>query len=129
MKGGKQIVEVGSSCTNGRMDRMILQTLGHQYEHTRPDRDSYITVNYGNIESGKETEFDVQPDPYAPVIPYDYDSVMHLSTTAYSDGTGPSITPLNGVSEHRLGQEDGLSQFDITRINMEYCPGWLRQCC
>lgn len=89
MTGGEQIVEVGSNCTNGRMDRMILQTLGRQYEHTRPDRDSYITVNYGNIQTEKEMEFDILPDSYAPIIPYDYDSLMHFSTSAYSDGLGP----------------------------------------
>ena len=36
----------------------LLHTLGFVHEHTRPDRDDFISINYDNIKPGKETNFE-----------------------------------------------------------------------
>ena len=36
----------------------LLHTLGFVHEHTRPDRDDFISINSGNIEPGKEMNFE-----------------------------------------------------------------------
>ena len=36
----------------------LLHTLGFVHEHTRPDRDDFISVNMDNIEPGKEKNFE-----------------------------------------------------------------------
>ena len=39
----------------------LLHTLGFVHEHTRPDRDDFISVNYDNIEPGEEKNFKKRP--------------------------------------------------------------------
>ena len=40
---------------------MLLHTLGFVHEHTRPDRDNFISINYDNIEPGEEKNFKKRP--------------------------------------------------------------------
>lgn len=47
------------------------------HEHTRPDRDDYITVLYENIDDAKESNFDIHPESLTYGYAYDYGSVMH----------------------------------------------------
>ena len=39
----------------------LLHTLGFVPEHTRPDRDDFISINYDNIEPGEEKNFEKRP--------------------------------------------------------------------
>ena len=55
----------------------ILHALGVYHEHTRPDRDSFVTINYNNIQSGYESNFDKKVGTNVYNTPYDYGSVMH----------------------------------------------------
>ena len=38
----------------------LLHTLGFVHEHTRPDRDNFISVNTNNIQLGKEKNFEIR---------------------------------------------------------------------
>lgn len=53
-KDGSVPLNLGSSCFEiGVVIHEILHTLGFLHEHTRPDRDKYVTVNHTNIRDGK----------------------------------------------------------------------------
>ena len=62
---------------------VIIHELGHAigfiHEHQRPDRDSYVHINYDNVASGYKYAMDTFPksevDGYG--VPYDYGSIMH----------------------------------------------------
>ena len=50
------------------------------HEQSRPDRDDHLTVNWDNIEPGKEHNFEMKdPDDVNYETPYDHGSIMHYS--------------------------------------------------
>ena len=50
---------------------------------------------------------------------YDYDSVMHYNSKAFSRNGRTTIARING--DTRLGNRRGLTQKDIEQANMLYC--------
>ena len=65
----------------------LLHTLGFVHEHTRPDRDDFISVNMDNIEAGKEKNFEKRLEGTSDLFekgsvdsrntPYDVLSLLH----------------------------------------------------
>ncbi len=58
--GGEQKMSLASSCLdNGPYKAVheLMHALGFWHEHTRPDRDDYIQVVFGNIRPGYEQNF------------------------------------------------------------------------
>ncbi|UJR17169.1 hypothetical protein I4U23_004065 [Adineta vaga] len=41
----------GNCFTNGVIQHELLHVLGFKHEHSRPDRDNYVQINYANIDS------------------------------------------------------------------------------
>jgi hypothetical protein len=62
--------------------RAIVHELGHAlglfHEHQRPDRNAFVTYNAGNVQAGKQGDFNIPPQAQ-PLGRYDYGSVMHYS--------------------------------------------------
>lgn len=52
-RGGDQPLYISKSCSVGNLGHEIIHTLGLHHEHTRKDRDQYITVQWQNIMPGK----------------------------------------------------------------------------
>src|ERR1043166_6483234 len=64
----------------------LLHALGYPHEQSRPDREMFVEILTGNIESGREGNFDVTDGwlPNSTDTPYDFRSVMHYSECAFS---------------------------------------------
>lgn len=93
--------------------------LGFQHEQTRSDRDSYVRINWQNIIQASAYNFQ-KHDTNNLNTPYDYSSIMHYGKDAFSVGYGrDSITPIPNPNVP-IGQRNGLSRWDIARINMLY---------
>ena len=54
-QGGCQYISLGGRCNShrGTILHEIMHALGFHHEQTRPDRDDYVIINWGNIEEGR----------------------------------------------------------------------------
>src|SRR5262249_35780149 len=75
MRGGKQVVSIGPSCTLGSAIHEIGHVAGLWHEQSRNDRDQYVRVLWENIQEGREHNFDQHVTDGDDVGQYDYDSI------------------------------------------------------
>ena len=84
--GGEQELTVGDDSHGNeqcREKRTILHELGHLigfwHEHSRPDRDNYVTIVWENIKEGAEHNFHKYSHGVVDSrgVKYDYASIMH----------------------------------------------------
>lgn len=59
-------------------------------EHSRPDRDKYVTIKWENIKKNAQSEFAVEPKADTS-LPYDIMSIMHYGLNDYSWNDQPTI--------------------------------------
>ena len=53
-EGGEQVISIGFGCVRvGTVVHEIMHSLGFFHEHTRPDRDKFIHIEWTNILNGK----------------------------------------------------------------------------
>ena len=69
-----------------------MHVLGFSHEQNRRDREKYIRINYENIRPGVRRNFEIFPDGLL-CSHYDYCSVMHYSSTAFSVSTAVLQSP------------------------------------
>jgi Astacin (Peptidase family M12A) len=121
-QGGSQQILVSKSAGAGNIMHEMGHALGLIHEHTRPDRDRFITINTANIKPGFEYDFDIPADSQAIGV-YDYGSIMHYPANAISNGMGPTITAPTGVS---IGQRSRPSAGDVSGVmELQGMPlGW-----
>ena len=95
------------------------------HEQSRPDRDQYITINWENMNSAYQSQFSVCNNCDVQDTEYDYSSVMHYPSNAFSKNNLDTIVRNDGedlVSRvYDLGL--GLSCLDIVEINKQYTCG------
>lgn len=101
----------------------IGHTLGLYHEQARMDRDDFVTVHFDRIEKGKSHNFKKHVSDAIDVGPYDCDSIMHYSKSAFrKDGvSGDTITSANPSACPSVGgPTGGLSVNDIKGLNVIY---------
>ncbi|CAF5201560.1 unnamed protein product, partial [Rotaria magnacalcarata] len=98
----------------------LLHTLGFQHEHQRSDRDSFLTINYANIQNGYAFAFDklTSANSDNQGTPYDYNSIMHYGRTSFSSNGQPTMVPKNPTAT--IGDRTTLSPIDIQEIQKFY---------
>lgn len=148
MKPDGQIVNLGSQkCRrHGVIIHELMHAIGFYHQQSASNRDDFIKINWENIKSGRTHNFKKYSESIVTNfdVPYDYDSVMHYSSKAFSKNGKMTIEPLvsnvpsilrvkrfnfrissslccnfqytNGI----LGQRVGLSEKDIQKINAMY---------
>ncbi|VDM92755.1 unnamed protein product, partial [Litomosoides sigmodontis] len=88
----------------------------------RADRDLYVSILWENVKPSLAGQF----NKYSPNVidnlglPYDYDSVTHYPTSAFSRNGKPTIVPKSLNEVIKIGQRRGLSLNDIKKINKLY---------
>lgn len=123
MQGGRQELGFDSGCSTGNAIHEIGHALGLYHEQSRSDRDTYITVNWGNIESGKSHNFETYVEQGVKGfnhLPMDWVSVMMYDSWAFSKNGNATMTRKDGSTWNR--QRLGPSAGDIATIDRMYPP-------
>jgi hypothetical protein len=118
MRGSRQDLSLADGCEFGATVHELGHAWGLWHEQSREDRDSYITINWQNIEAGREHNFNQHITDGDDIGPYDYGSIMHYGMYAFSKNGLPTIVPKqSGVT---IGQRNGLSAGDIAAVHHIY---------
>ncbi|KAL2081393.1 hypothetical protein ACEWY4_023246 [Coilia grayii] len=123
MIGGPQTVSLQTpACMwSGVATHELMHALSFVHEHSRSDRDSYVTIRWENIMRGQVHNF--QKHKTRNSLAYDYSSIMHYGRYAFSEEGEPTIIPKPDPTIP-IGQRNGPSVSDIHKINVLYdCGG------
>ncbi|XP_075466102.1 embryonic protein UVS.2-like [Ascaphus truei] len=119
-KGGIQHVSLGGGCMyKGIIQHEINHALGFVHEHSRSDRDDYVTIMYQYISPGDRNNFNPY-DSNNMGLEYDYESVMHYARDTFSNTSGKDTIVPKPDPSVQIGQGYGLSSLDISKINKLY---------
>ena len=130
VQGGMQIVNI-----HDWNEFTIVHEFGHAlglwHEQSRPDRDTYVTINLIMVPPGDQHNFDIHSEAYM-IGPYDFDSIMHYHQCAFSIcedcRSNPdscrtiTVNPAWSYMQDLIGQRDHLSDLDQISMWMMYPP-------
>uniref|UniRef100_A0AC35U7Q5 Zinc metalloproteinase n=1 Tax=Rhabditophanes sp. KR3021 TaxID=114890 RepID=A0AC35U7Q5_9BILA len=119
-----QEVSLGTGCEhNGVIQHEVSHALGLEHEQSRPDRDSYISVDPKNVLAGMESQFTKSTVTNVRdfSLSYNFGSVMHYDTFAFSKNQNKTMTAKMDVYENTMGQYNALVFSDIKILNYHYC--------
>ena len=122
MIGGRQNINLADGCSTGSTIHEIGHAVGLWHEQSRADRDDWITIQWQNIQSGKEHNFQTyvqrgrDGDEYTNSL--DFGSIMMYSSRSFSKNGQRTITKKDGSGYST--QRNGLSSGDLAGINKMY---------
>ncbi|MEK6702599.1 MAG: M12 family metallopeptidase, partial [Planctomycetota bacterium] len=143
MIGGGQTVNIYNWNYRFIMCHELMHALGVYHEQQRADRSVYITVNYGNIQAGWSSNYDIR---FIAAIQgsFDFDSVMlygacsasiccpansncDCASNCWTMTAKPAFAQFQGL----MGQRTHLSTGDVAGLVSRYggptCPAFTRQ--
>src|SRR5260370_26840726 len=111
----------------------MVQRVGLWHEQSRPDRNTYILVNYGNLIKGSISNFNQIFDNLQESTLFDYASIMQYPAFAFSRNGGPAIEsipagiPLSNLTGYTTADIDGIERLygnAPTAITLTSNPSW-----
>jgi len=120
--GGHQPIFLDHRCGEREITHEILHALGFVHEHSRPDRDQYVRVNWQNIEVDKQGQYEIVPDAMA--LPYRDRPFDFTSATIYSEtdfGRMRGDITLVGLGGQKVEPVSiGISPEDLARLHIKF---------
>lgn len=121
MIGGGQELHLGTTNSTVVIHEFC-HAAGMFHEQSRPDRDWYVTVNWQNIDPPQMYNFNICSNSCNSFGAYDFNSIMHYYSYAFSNNGYPTIIRNDGSI---IGWNVSLTSGDIASINYLYpigCP-------
>ena len=116
--GGPQTVGGSGYCTVGTILHEMGHTVGLWHEQSRPDRDTYVSVNYEHLIKGSIGNFSKRFDDGQVTTLFDYASIMEYPAFSFSRNGGPAMESIPaGIP---LSNQSGYSAADIDGIERMY---------
>lgn len=115
--GGEQFINLGSNCTVGNTIHEIGHAIGLWHEQSREDRNNHIEVKFANIRDSAIHNFNQHITDGDDRGDYDFGSIMHYPTHAFSKNGQPTIVTKNGEA---IGQRVALSAGDVAAVHEAY---------
>lgn len=120
--GGHQPIYLEDRCGEKEITHELMHALGFIHEHSRPDRDNFVKVNWDKIEEDKQGQFEVAPLSLSEPQknrPFDYQSIMIYNPTDFARQRGETTL------ESRTGTiiepaPQGISPEDMMRLQILY---------
>lgn len=115
---GRQELLWDAACSPGVAVHLLGHVVGLHHEHTRTDRDAFITVSPENLASGLAHAFDKYTQSSGvEAEPYDLDSVMHFGSYDLSKNGSPTLVKKSGALIFRKSE---LSARDVRLVEKMY---------
>jgi hypothetical protein len=116
--GGEQQIWGSGTCTVSTLLHEMGHATGFWHEQSRPDRDSYVTVNFNNMVNTAYGDSTIQYDDMQALTLYDWSSVMHYFPLNFSKNGSPVLESI--PAGMRLSNVVGYSAGDIDAIRRLY---------
>jgi len=106
----------------GTIIHEFLHTLGFYHMQSATERDDYVKIAYEHILDGLQHNFDKYPTDVISNYGVDYDvlSVMHYPGYGFTRNGYATIIPHDITLIRTMGQRNGMSDKDISRLNAMY---------
>jgi len=118
-----QQTSTGTCMSKGTIVHELMHAIGVMHEQARMDRDTYVTVNYNNIDPSSYNNFNKMNGSYHQTN-YDYYSIMHYTAYAFSINGEPTIVPVDPtvVLLHSSQKTDAqiMTDSDISAVQSFY---------
>jgi hypothetical protein len=106
---------------SGTIQHELMHVIGFFHEQSRPDRDEFLQINLQNVKTDMVHNFNKYAWGSTVVNQgsnYDYASIMHYETNAFSMNGKPTMVPRQtGVT---IGKREVLSPTDIAEVRHFY---------
>lgn len=124
-RGGQQMVILGEGCyVKGVILHELMHALGFWHEHSRPDRDDFISIVWENIALEHRSNFEKYDTSSIDTLDtvYDYGSIMHYKNNTFAiNRTRITINATRPIPPGvEMGQRVKLSQTDVTKLKRLY---------
>merc|ERR1711872_435224 len=118
-----QELSLSHDCMSSRtIEHEFMHAIGVEHTHSRHDRDKYVTIINETIQANATDNFmKLKKDEYDTFeLPYDYLSVMHYDSYAFSNGNGRTILTKDSSMQDVIGRAPGVSDGDIELVKRMY---------
>jgi len=132
MTGGEQPVSLARGCVRKYIViHELMHAAGFLHEQSRPDRDTYVTINWNNIQARGKSQFRKMTTDQVRVIgAYDVKSIMHYEEYDFSVDWGRKKVMVAKDGTSPLSNHNGFTDLDVSKIKTLYeCDGGATKTC